>query len=291
MKQGLLIPGRVVFGLLVSLLSAGGAVAQQPAAGNTSAAEQSQALTQRPNIETISTAARPAEHPLMPALRWAYAGLENIRKIEDYSCTFIKRERVDGRLQDHEYFFCKVRHNPFSIYLYFLAPEDVRGQEVIYVEGLNDNHLVAHPIGIRQRAIGSVQLKPDGMIAMRGNRYPLTDAGILNLAEKLIEIGEQDTHFGECEVNFYQGAKLNGRTCTCIQVKHPVPRRNFRYYMARIFVDEELMVPIRYASWSWPKTPGGEPELVEEYTYLDLKLNNGYTDRDFDPENPEYNFK
>ncbi len=53
----------------------------------------------------------------------------------------------------------------------------------------------------------------------------------------------------------------------------------------------ELNVPIRYESYDWPTEKGGEPILVEEYTYLNLKLNNGLTDLDFDVNNPKYQFK
>lgn len=49
-------------------------------------------------------------------------------------------------------------------------------------------------------------------------------------------------------------------------------------------------MPVRYAAYSWPSRPGGGPELIEEYTYLNLKLNPGLTDQDFDYHNPEYNF-
>ena len=71
---------------------------------------------------------------------------------------------------------------------------------------------------------------------------------------------------------------------------HPVPRRNFRFHIARIFVDKELGVPIRYASYDWPKNPGDQPGLIEEYTYLNMKLNQGFADADFSPDNPDYNF-
>ena len=36
---------------------------------------------------------------------------------------------------------------------------------------------------------------------------------------------------------------------------------------------------------------GGSPELIEEYTYLNLKLNNGFTDADFDTHNANYHFR
>jgi len=102
--------------------------------------------------------------------------------------------------------------------------------------------------------------------------------------------GEAD-QLGECEGQFLKGAKNKDRTCLCIQVVHPVPRRVFRFHIARIYVDDELNVPIRYEAGDWPKQPGGEPELMEEYTYLNRKLNNGFTDADFDIRNPNYKFR
>ena len=86
----------------------------------------------------------------------------------------------------------------------------------------------------------------------------------------------------------FRGSKVNDRPCTSIEVVHPVPRNNFRFHLLRVFIDEELKVPIRYELYGWPRQPGGPAELVEEYTYVNLKLNNGYGDADFDPRNPRY---
>jgi hypothetical protein len=231
------------------------------------------------------------EHPLMPVLRWAYSGLGDIEKIQDYSATVAKRERIGGKLLDYEYMFVKLRQKPFSVYMYFLGPADVKGQEVIYVEGQDNGNMWAHGVGIKNTMFGTVALKPDGPIAMRNQRYPLTELGILNMTRRLVEVGEDNKNYGECEVKFYEGAKINGRVCTCIEVVHPVPRRNFVFHLARIFVDKELNLPIRYESFDWPKEVGGKPELLEEYTYLNLKLNNGFTDADFDRKNPNYKFR
>ena len=81
-----------------------------------------------------ATVAVAGAHPLEPALAVAQRGLDQLRTtIKDYSCTVVKRERIDGKLGDHQYLFAKIRHEPFSVYLYFLAPDDVKGQEVIFV--------------------------------------------------------------------------------------------------------------------------------------------------------------
>jgi len=255
-----------------------------------------QLLAERSDVASRSVApeigaGQPGEHPLMPALRWAYDGLGNIEKIQDYSATLVKRERISGKVGDYEYMFIKVRQKPFSVYMYFLAPAEIKGQEVIYIEGRNNGNMWAHTVGVRDAMFGTVSLPPNGLIAMHNQRYPLTELGILNMVRRLIEVGEQDIKYGECEVKFFKGAKINNRTCTCIQVIHPVPRRNFLFHLARIFVDDDLNVPLRYEAYIWPKESGGAPELDEEYTYLNLKLNNGYTDADFDTKNSNYHFR
>jgi hypothetical protein len=231
------------------------------------------------------------EHPLMPVLRWAYSGIGDVEKIQDYSATLAKRERIGGKLLDYEYMYLKLRQKPFSVYMYFLKPAKVKGQEVLYAEGQNNGNMWAHGVGIENTMFGTVSLKPDGPIAMRNQRYPITEIGILNMTRRLVEVGEDNKNYGECDVKFYEGAKINGRVCTCIEVIHPVPRSNFVFHLARIFVDKELNLPIRYESFDWPKEAGGQPELLEEYTYLNLKLNNGFTDADFDVKNPSYKFR
>lgn len=232
-----------------------------------------------------------AEHPLEPALKIAQEGLESIKaNISDYSATMVKRERIDGELGDHQYMFCKVRHEPFSVYLSFLAPEDVKGQEVIYVAGQNDDNILAHAGSGVRAMVGMVSLKPSSMLAMQGNRYPITELGVENLTRRLVEVAEHDRQFGECDVNFYPGAKVNGRVCTCIQVTHPVPRRNFRFHLARVFIDDELKIPVRYEAYDWPQDVGGQPVLMEEYTYMNVQVNQGFTDIDFDPRNTAYKF-
>ena len=248
-----------------------------------------------------TAAPKPAEHPLDPAIRFAQNGLDHIQKdVKDYTCTLVKRERINGKLLEHEYIYAKVRQEkvengrvvtPFSVYLYFLAPDKMKGRECIYVKGKNEGKLYAHEGGTLGKIVPAMWLDPTAKLAMRGNRYPITETGVEVLTRRLIEVAQKDRQYGECEVQFFNGAKINGRVCTCIEVVHPVPRRNFLFHLARIFVDKEFNLPIRYESYDWPKEAGGAPELLEEYTYLNLKLNNGFTDADFDIKNPSYKFR
>jgi len=229
------------------------------------------------------------EHPLVPVLRWAHESLRGIERLHDYSAVMIKGERLDNSIS-YERLFLKIRHRPFSVYALSTAPECTAGREVNYVEGQNNGRLWAHGVGA-ERALGTVSLPPNGPIAMRGQRHPITAIGILNLTRRLIEVAEQDLRHDECQVSYFGGADVNGRSCTCIQVVHPVPREHFLFYLAKVYVDNELNLPIRYESYGWPQSPDGSPPLIEQYIYLDLSLNNGFTDNDFSIRNPNYQFR
>jgi hypothetical protein len=172
---------------------------------------------------------------------------------------------------------------PLSVYMYFLKPESIKGREVMYVEGRNNGKLVAHEANFL-RNLGNVWLAPDGAIAMRGQLYPITEVGIENLVLKLIERGEKERSLGQCNVEFIRNAKINGRPCTVLQITHPDKKPCYEFNIAQVFIDDELNVPIRYAAYAWPSKPGGKPEVIECYTYLNLKLNVGLTEDDFNHE-------
>ncbi len=280
------------------------AVLAVSAVGPVSAQQQTSQLKEpvyRISKARVDENVNPNRHPLDPAIELAQNGLKTLQaNVRDYTCILVKRERIGDTLGDYEYIFAKIRNErkvngqvvvPFSVYLYFLKPEAIRGREVIYVKGRNDDKMIAHEgRGSVWSRFGSVWLNPTGPIAMKGNRYPITEIGLQVLVTRLLEKGVRDRQRGECLVEFRKGAKINNRLCTMLQVTHPNPRPYFDFHIAQIFIDDELNVPVRYAAYTWPTKPGGKPVLQEEYTYLKLKLNVGLTDKDFDPKNPEYNF-
>ncbi len=226
---------------------------------------------------------RPGEHPLMPSLRMAQTALQNIdANITDYSAILRKQERIDGVLMDEEIAYIKIRHNPYAVYMFFLKPH--KGRECLYPNV--DGKLVAMDCGWKRR-FGKLPLDPNGALAMKGQKYPIVKLGVRELTNELVTVASQDVNFGECEVKTFQN-KLNGRPVTQIVVTHPTERSNFRYHRAELFIDNELRIPIRYAAYAWPTVAGEKPPLEESYTYLNIKINNGFTDLDFSADNPAY---
>jgi hypothetical protein len=265
---------------------------QQPAADQPAAQVATRVIPVAEPTVPFDLAQRPGEHPLMPALRVAEEGLKHIdANVQDYQAILLKRERIDGELMDQEVAFIQLRHNPFSVHLFFLSP--YKGRECLYVEGPNgtEGNLLARDAAGLKRRLGVVKLNPEGRFAMEGQKYPITKIGIRNLASELVAVAQNDTKFGECEVTTTQtvlGPKDGEkRPVTLITVTHHTPRESFRFYKAEVYLDNELRVPIRYAAYMWPQNPAAAPPLEEEYTYLNLKLNNGFTDYTFNRDNPE----
>ncbi len=257
------------------------------------------ALLATPWSVQTATAQPAGEHPLKPVLALAEECLGRIdSQISGYTCTLVKRERVGDRLLDHEFAELKLRHRrlrpnggvvPFAVYMRFLGPAELAGREVVLVEDRYRGKLIARRGGQRF-AFMTMALDPMSEPAMRRNRYPVTHIGIRNLIRRLLEVGEEELRYSETEVTYFNDATVDDRRCTVLEVRHPVRRDHFRFHVARIYVDDELRLPIRFASYDWPEKEGGNPRLVEEYTYTDLKLNVVLSDRDFDYRNPAYGF-
>jgi outer membrane lipoprotein-sorting protein len=242
---------------------------------NTKAATESLATTQ----------ASPLDEPI----RLAQRAREKFRTIQDYTCLFIKRERINGQLLPEEYVNMKSRTRPFSIYLKWQRPYD--GREAIYVEGQQDGKLMVHSTGVEKVVGGTVALNPRGEMAMENSRHDVTEAGIGNLIEQLVTRWDAERKLGQTQVEIKENAAVDGRPCILVKTTHPNDPRRYAYYRSRVFIDKEHGLPIRFEGYDWPRR-GSPPDgdKVEEYTYRDLKFNVSLTSVDFSVENPKYNF-
>lgn len=248
-----------------------------PVAANRAAAE----------ADFFDVTQQPGEHPLAPYKRLAERVLNHIdANVSDYSCRFAKVERIDGELQEPNHIDMQVMNSPFSVHMLFQKPK--QGQECLYVAGQNGGKMKARAHGWRGSIAGVLTLDPDGSLAMTDNRHPITKAGMRNLTAELIKTAENDMKYGECEVQTNPDVKVGGRPAMMLQITHPTPRKEFKYHVARIYIDRELKLPVAYQAYDWQTGTDGKPLLVEQYTYTNLSLNNGYTANHFQESNPEY---
>lgn len=226
------------------------------------------------------------EHPLEPALRIAREAHAKVRSIGDYQAELTKKEVVGKRLLTQK-MRVKIRHKPFSVYLYFVAPN--HGREVIYTDGQNDGHLLVHEAGIKS-IVGTLKLMPDSELAMEGNRHPITKIGVEHMTAIIIRQWEKEKEFGETEVKYFNNARIGELECRVIEATHPHPRKQFKFKTTRLWIDKKTNVPVRVEQLGFPKKSGAKPPMLEQYTYLKIRPNIGLTDSDFDKTNPRYSF-
>jgi hypothetical protein len=278
---------------LASLTGCGGSPATAPPTAGAAAAGDESQVVRRPSETSTKQAekARDRHGPttLDDALALAQQSLKTLEAVKDYTGEFSKRERVGGELLPEERNAAKIRHQPFSVYLKVIKPASSAGQEVIYVEGRNNGNLIAHTTGFGSNVIGRLSLDPHGFLATRGNRYTIKDVGLKNLVIKLLDLGKRKELFRESKVTISK-MDFADRPCTQVEISSPHPIGDFRLAIARIVLDDKWDVPVHFESHEWPAEGGDKPVLSETYSYYDLRFDVGLTDRDFDPDNPEYAF-
>jgi hypothetical protein len=264
-------------------------------------AEENEIVEPVHRVANAANSLEPAStNPLDRALQIARDGLAGSRaNINDYTALMVKRELLGGELSEHQFMQAKIRNRkvvngkivqPLSVYLRYLKPSSVKGREVIYVEDRNDGNIIAHEGGFKGRFLPTVNIPPDGMLAMRGQRYPITEIGLENLIVQLLDRGQTARKFSDAQCEFRKNARIKDRACTVFQVTLPTKRPELVFYQAQVFIDDQFKVPIRYIAYDWPIREGAPLQVLEEYNYLDLKVNVGLTDKDFDPNNTAYKF-
>jgi hypothetical protein len=244
-------------------------------------------LSTKPTVVATSVLAT-EEDSVARALRTIKSCKAQFENVRDYTCTFYKRERLSGELGPHHVMTMKARTNPRSIYFKFEDPH--KGREAIYVEGRNAGKILAHEVGFTRFLTGTLEIEPTSAQAMEENRHPITDAGIGNLIDTVHRRWSSELNIKESVLSFDPDMMIGPRKCLMIESIHPHRRANFHFHKVRLFIDSELNLPIRFEGYDWPKETDGQADLLEEYSYINLRLNVGLGDVDFDIANRHYCF-
>lgn len=227
-------------------------------------------------------------HPLYLPLQEAYKARAALKDIKDYECEFTKRELIGPRLMKTT-MQLKLRQDPFSVYLKFIDPN--KGREAIYVEGKNKNNVLVREPGVAG-LLGVIELPPTGTQAMDGNKYPVTMIGLKTLLDKVIAQWEAEGKLGEVQTQKYPDAKLpSGEECVAYESMHPVPKKQFKFHITRLWIEKKTGLAIRIEQLGFPQKGQQAPPVIEEYTYSKIKTNVPLDNIDFDVNNPKYGFK
>ncbi|HEV3121688.1 MAG TPA: DUF1571 domain-containing protein, partial [Isosphaeraceae bacterium] len=209
-----------------------------------------------------------AKRILLDSLLTAASRLE---RIEGYTATFHRQERIAGKLGPAQKLELKLRHRPFSVYLKFIEPDP--GKEVVYAEGQFDNKMIAHASGFARRLLPRLAVAPTSPLALSENRHPITDAGLLRLTRMLVRFREMDLADPEAVTILDRTCGHDG--CRVYRSLHTHPHRHAERPFARVEVlyDPTTLIPIEITSYDWPEGSCDEPlRVAEHYSYDNLEL-------------------
>lgn len=221
-------------------------------------------------------------------------GFQNFGRIPDYTATLYKQERIGGALGDGQTIDLKVRHEPFSVYMKWLSGD--AGRQLIYVDGQNDGQLLVQPGGIKGRLTGLLKLDPLGTVAMSECRYPITMAGLVELARTMQEFQNQDiARSGGFRCSLVDHQKFDERPCYLYTIEYDTPETNPLYRKSLAYVDKEFCLPVCVKNYGWVTDANpeklDEESLLEFYAYTELKLQQELNATDFDQTNSKYKLR
>jgi hypothetical protein len=215
--------------------------------------------------------------------------LARLERITGYTATVRLQERVRGVLGSEQRLEMKLRHSPFAVYLKSLAP--VMGREAIYAHGQNENKMVAHQVDWTRHLTPRLMLSPTHPLVLAYSRHPITESGLAHMAQSLRKAARLDLDDDGAVTVLTRVTDADGRAWlrSTHQYARPAPGRSFA--RVEVLYDPTTSLPLRMCGYDWPERgAAGEPLLAEHCAFDDLKIDVPMSDRDFDPDNPAYDF-
>jgi hypothetical protein len=227
---------------------------------------------------TASTTPTPAKaDPLATMLSEAKAAYAKMR---DYTGTFTRQERINGVLGPEQVAEMKMRVQPVGVAVRFARPDSAAGMEVLYSAAARDGKVRYRPAGIAGRK-GFQKLDVDDSQFLAANRHPVPEWGIGGILDRVANaVAREKTLNNPVEV-YTAEYQFAGRAVTRYEI---LTRRPHAFRSAArmiVYVDNQTRLPVRFEAYDDPKPGNPTGDLLEAYSYTDLKWNTGLGESTF----------
>ncbi len=197
----------------------------------------------------------------------------------DYTCTFIKQERLGGRLGEEQWMAVKFRESPFSVAMTWLKNPGL-GDRALYVEGKWRNHILARPTNRLARAMipgGTSVVDPTSQHAKASSLRPITAFGLRHSLAYLLEVYRRAKAAGELKEAYGGIQRVAGRE-TVVLIRRVPPGRGYPAPTTVSYIDIERLVPVVTEGYAEGN------ELRYRYVFRDVTFDVGLGEEDFLPE-------
>lgn len=201
------------------------------------------------------------------------------REVHSYSLTFLKRERVGGKLyppSGFEKVQVHFREHPFSVYMHWLEHAN-KAQTVLYVKGENNNKLLARPTG---RLLGAlvVSRDVDSPDARESGRYTVAEFGLYQAMKRSVDAMIAARQRGTLHLR-YEGvvtlAEVGDRPCyKFVRTPYEPPEEDGVNELV-LYIDRETWLQVGSV------LKDAEGRLIGEYFFRDIELNPMFPEKQF----------
>jgi hypothetical protein len=198
-------------------------------------------------------------------------------RIQDYTCTFTKLERLGNRFGKEQVIDIKFRESPFSVMMYWVKNSD-KAERVIFVKGENEDQAVVRPAGpLARLLVNSIRQSIDSPLARRASRRRIDQFGFANALMLSLKYYRHATDLGHKTSLSYGGMReINGRSA--IKLVRRLPNLpEYPDQTLEIYLDKKWLLPTALVCRD------EKGELLGRYTYTDVQINVGLSTDDFEP--------
>jgi hypothetical protein len=191
------------------------------------------------------------------------------RDVKGYYCTFVKQERLGGKLQRSEVIDVSFREDPFSVL--FDWREGARlASRVLYVKGENNDQLLVKPAGWKGKLVSYVSREPEGADAKESSRYPMTQFGLKKGMQRALAAWGNAQKEGSLKYD-YRGkrkiAEAGDRVC------HVLHRTGYRVPEEDGITEATLYYDVGNWMQVGSTVKGSEGKLIGDYWFRDIRFN------------------
>ncbi len=194
----------------------------------------------------------------------------------DYACTFVKQERLQGRLGKPQAMHVQFLDTPFSVGMKWVQNPPL-GDRLLYIEGRYDGKILVRPASPLARVLlPTVAKDPTAPDVLRETRNPVTRFGFKRGLQHLLEVYRTARDAGELQQASEGVVELEGRR-TLVLLRTLPQRDGYPAHITRTYIDLEYLVPVLIEGIGW------ENELLSRYRYTDVRFNLGLAPEAFQP--------
>lgn len=209
---------------------------------------------------------------------WMRTAETAAQELRDYRATLESSERIEEELFPLRVMTVWVLHEPLRVAIVTHAPESERGQKVWY-DG-EERELVAETPGFLGALVGRVTLDPEGDLAMKDRRHPITDIGLLRMVEQMRAAMEPVLALPNPPRIRHGEARLAERDVRLVEVLVPAIEAHETALVHRFAFERERGL-VTYYGLAELTSEG--PAVLEEYLYREIAPNLGLDADDFTP--------